>query len=210
MIIATFSSALVPLDPDFEHPSWQQAPPLSLDRNWRGDPAPPELRTTARVLWTAEALYFGFLCDYTELDMDTEFDPAVERHGLWDRDVCEAFIRSPLEPGPQIYKEFEVAPTGQWCDLLVDRGCRWHDWEWRSGMRTGRRIDERARVWSVVMAVPFPAFGLTPRPGDEWAGNLFRVSRLNGERHYLALSPTFTAVPNYHVPERFVALRFAG
>jgi hypothetical protein len=44
----------------------------------------------------------------------------------WRGDVCEAFIRSPLEPHERIYKEFEVAPSGQWCDLLVDRSAMTH------------------------------------------------------------------------------------
>jgi hypothetical protein len=43
-----------------------------------------------------------------------------------------------------------------------------------------------------------------------WRANLFRISRLNGERQYLALSPTFTETPNYHVAERFVALKFVA
>jgi hypothetical protein len=199
-----------PLEANFNHDCWHQACPLPLDFNWQGAPAPPELRTAARVIWTRDELWIGFECSYTELDIDEEFDPRKERYALWERDVCEAFIRSPLELSERVYKEFEVAPTGQWCDLLVDRLHMQHDWEWQSGMRTACQIDQAEHVWRVVMALPFAAFGCRPEKGDCWQGNLFRISRLNGERHYLALAPTLTERPNFHVPERFVALKFIG
>lgn len=194
------------LDTDFEHEPWSRARLLSLDRDWRGESAPASLRTTARVLWNADEILFGFECEYTELDVDGEFDINEERHALWDRDVCEAFIRSPRSPHERIYKEFEVAPTGQWCDLLVDRLSMTHDWKWRSGMRTASRIHEK--FWRATMAIPFDAFGHRPQDGETWRANLFRISRFYGERRYLAFSPTCTEKPNFHVPECFVALRF--
>jgi cellulose/xylan binding protein with CBM9 domain len=194
------------LDPEFERDGWSRASLVPIDHNWRGDPAPAQLRTNARILWNADEIFFGFECEYTELDADKEFDLNEERHALWDRDVCEAFIRSPLEPHERIYKEFEVAPTGQWCDLLVDRLSLTHDWKWRSGMRTASRIDEK--IWRAVMAIPFTAFGIRPVKGDVWRANLFRISRLHGERQYLAFSSTFTESPAFHVPEAFVGLHF--
>jgi hypothetical protein len=205
-ITAVFQPTIPLLNTDFAAPHWQAAIVHPIEQNWRGETAPEELRTVARVLWTPDKLIFGYECAYTELDVDEQFDVNEERYALWDRDVCEAFIRSPLEPDYRIYKEFEVAPTGQWVDLLINRIDVTHDWRWKSGMKTAARID--AQSWRVAMAIPFSAFGLTPQVGDEWEGNLFRVSRLNGERQFLAFSPTFTETPSYHVPERFVKLRF--
>jgi alpha-galactosidase len=207
-ISALFQPSPLLLQADFRHEYWQRAHPLSIACNWRGDPAPAELRTVARALWTPDALGFGFECRYTELDMDSEYSLEQERYALWERDVCEAFVRSPNEPGEKIYKEFEAAPTGQWCDLQIDRARMKHDWEWRSGMQTAHGINEAEKIWRVVMVIPFEAFGLRPQSGNCWQANLFRISRLNGERQYLALSPTLTERPNFHVPERFVPLRF--
>ena len=211
-IIATYHVS-PELTTDFNRHCWRQAQTLILNHNWQGNIAPPELHTTARVLWSETEILFGFECGYTELDADAEFDVNQERHALWDRDVCEAFIRSPLEPHEKYYREFEVAPTGQWCDLLVElapSGARmWHDWEWKSGMRTVGQILEPEKLWRVVMAIPFSAFGCTPKAGDTWHGNLFRISRLHGERQYLTYSPTLTEAPNFHVAEKFVPLRFA-
>lgn len=197
-----------PLVADFSHECWRRAPHLPLAYDWRGEAAAAELQTTAMVLWSRQEVFFGFECAYTELDVDEEFDLNKERHALWERDVCEAFVRSPLEPHPQHYREFEVAPTGQWCDLIVDRARMWHDWQWQSGMRTASAINEAMKIWRVVMAVPFMAFGCAPQAGDIWHANLFRVSRLAGVRQYLALAPTFTDTPNFHVAERFVELHF--
>jgi hypothetical protein len=207
-ITAIFQPTIPTLDTDFTAPHWQAAWVHSIDRNWRGDTAPEALQTAARVLWTPQELIFGYECRYTELDVDDDFDVNEERHALWDRDVCEAFVRSPLEPDYRIYKEFEVAPTGQWVDLRINRIDITHDWQWKSGMTTVANIDETH--WRVAMAIPFAAFGIVPKVGDEWAANLFRVSRLNGERQFLAYSPTLTETPSYHVPERFVQLRFEG
>lgn len=210
-IIAVFN-AQPQVNTDFSGQIWQSAQPLAIKHNWRGEAAPADLRTEVRVLWSELELIFGFECGYTEIDADDEFDLTEERHALWDRDVCEAFIRSPIEPHDKYYREFEIAPTGQWCDLLVElspTGERmWHDWKWRSGMRTIGEINQSENIWRAVMAIPFSAFGCRPEPQDVWQANLFRISRLNGERQYLTLSPTFTEQPNFHVAERFVELRF--
>ncbi len=196
------------LDTDFNSESWRRADTLTIDRNWRGEPAPPELRTTAGILWSESEIILGYECAYSELDADENFDVNDERYGLWERDVCEAFIRSPIEPLEKIYKEFEVAPTGQWCDLKIDRLDLTSDWKWRSGMRTAYKINKSEKVWRVAMAIPFDAFGCKPQAGSAWQANLFRISRFNGQRQYLALSPTFTEEPNFHVPEKFVDLLF--
>lgn len=208
VIPAAFLPRSFPLDVRFASEAWRCAEPLEIGCDWRGVPAPPQLKTVARVLWTPDELIFGFECGYTELDIDEECDPTEERYALWERDVCEAFVRSPREAAEQVYKEFEVAPTGQFCDLRVDRAQGLKDWEWKSGLRTAAEISAAEGVWRAAMAVPFAAFGVAPQPGDVWRANLFRISRLGGERQYLAYSPTLTERPNFHVPAAFIELRF--
>ena len=207
-IVAVHTAVTGALEGQFDSELWSIAPSIRIELLWQGEQAPAELETTARLLWTDDELVIGFHCAFTELDIDEEYDPGVERYGLWDRDVVEAFIRSPLEAEVTRYREFEVAPTGQWCDLLIDRTTMTHDWEWKSGMRTSGRIDRARSEWDAAMAIPFSAFGVSPERGDVWWGNLFRVSRFKGERKYLALSPNSSTTPNFHVPESFVKLRF--
>jgi hypothetical protein len=202
------------LSVNFQDECWGRADRLTIDRLWSGAEAPIELKTVAMVVWSEQEILFGFECGYTELDMDEIFDVNEERYALWDRDVCEAFVRSPIEPHDRHYREFEVAPTGQWCDLIVERSetgaSLLANWQWRSGMRTASAISESEKIWRVAMAVPFRAFGIKPDVGAVWSANLFRIGRYNGERQYLAYSPTLTPAPSYHVPERFVGLRFSS
>jgi hypothetical protein len=40
------------------------------------------------------------------------------------------------------YREFEIAPTGDWIDLAIDLDRRSFDAEWRSGWKTAARIDK--------------------------------------------------------------------
>lgn len=211
-IVALYTAEAPPIAADFSRSVWQSAVAHKLQTDWRGRPAPAELDTEIRILWTNTDLYIGFTCAYTELDADAdnEIDVSVERYALWERDVCEAFIRSPAEPAATSYLEFEVAPTAQWCDLRIDRARLHHDWEWRSGMKTAAAIDRRGSRWHALMAIPFACLGARPEVGQNWMGNLFRISRIEGERRYLAWSPTYTDRPNFHVPERFVRWRFSA
>lgn len=200
----------VALSCDWARRPWPEAVPAPIVRTWRGDAAAPELDTTARVAWTPTYLCVGFECAFTELDIDTDVDVDVERCGLWERDVCEAFVRSPHEPRADSYKEFEVAPTGQWCDLAIHRPRVDVDWLWRCGLQTAAEIDEPGHAWRALMRIPFAAFGAPPHAGDVWHANLFRISRRHGVRQYLAYAPTGTPAPDFHVPERFVPLVFDG
>lgn len=210
MLIAPFRHEPPPLRPAFEHAAWRDVPHAALTHTWRGDPAPAGLETTARLLWTIDALWIGFTCGFSELDADTAFDPAVERHGLWERDVCEAFVQSPHEPGASSYKEFEVAPTGQWFDVAVRSPRIDVDWTWNAGLATAAAIDHDTRQWTAVARVPFAAFGGPPTPGAAWRANLFRIGRVDGVRQFLAYGPTGTPVPDFHVPAAFVPLIFTG
>jgi hypothetical protein len=212
-IVAIHQPESVPPDTNFRGSFWHPAQRMEIKYNWRGEPAPTELRTIVLAVWSGDYLYFGFECSYTELDMTDPagegFDLRKECYALWERDVCEAFVCSPLESDYRVYKEFEAAPNGQWCDLKIDRAKMLRDWEWRSGMLVSQEISQSEKVWRITMAIPFPAFGLRPESGDVWQANLFRISRLNSQRQYLSLSPTMTEKPNYHVPERFVKLIFS-
>ena len=162
------------------------------------------------MLWTPSHLWLGFECRYLELDADAACDTAVERPALWERDVCEAFVQSPREPGPESYKEFEVAPTGQWLDVAVRRPRKTIDWHWQSGMETAAAIDAVARRFAAVARIPFAAFGGPPERGASWRINLFRIARIDGVRQFLAYAPTGTPTPDFHVPAAFVPLLFAG
>ncbi len=198
------------LTADLDGAGWRAASPVAIATTWRGDPAPAELATSVRLGWCATYLWLAYDCAYRELDADEgpAIDVTAERGALWERDVCEAFVASTAEPHADSYKEFEVAPTGQWCDLAIHRPRVDVDMGWHSGMETAAAVDAAAGRWRAVMRVPFTAFGATPRRGDAWRANLFRISRVDGARQYLAYAPTGTSEPDFHVPRAFVPLIF--
>lgn len=199
------------LTADLDDPLWRSTPPVAIAATWRGDAAPAELATVVRLGWCASYLWLAYDCAYRELDADegASVDVTTERGALWERDVCEAFVASTAEPHADSYKEFEVAPTGQWCDLAIHRPRVDVDMGWQSGMATAAAIDAGAGRWRAVMRVPFTAFGGAPAPGDVWRANLFRIGRVGGARQYLAFAPTGTPAPDFHVPHAFVPLVFA-
>lgn len=197
------------LEADISAAPWSALAGVPIATDWLGTAIPATLTTSARLGWSHAHLWIAYECAYTELDMDDAPDTGVERAGLWERDVCEAFIQSPAEPHAESYKEFEVGPTGQWCDLAIHRPRVDVDLRWQSGMATAAAIDHDRRVWRAVMRIPFTAFDIVPRAGDRWRANLFRIGRVDGERRYLAFAPTGTPAPDFHVPARFVPLVFA-
>lgn len=210
-LVATRFDRVPDLDTACDDAAWRAIPEVALATTWRGDAAPAALRTSARLAWSDVHLWAAFTCAYTEIDADggAAVDTHVERIALWDRDVCEAFVWSPAEPRDTSYKEFEVAPTGQWCDLAIHEPRVRVEIGWQSGMATAAAIDPATSTWRAVMRIPFSAFGVTPVPGTVWRANLFRISRLDGERQYLTYAPTRTPAPDFHVPSAFVPLVFA-
>ena len=120
---------------------------------------------------------------------------------LWERDVCELFL-APDANEPRRYAEFEVAPTGEWLDLMVDwRNEEPRDWEYLSGMKAFARME--GELVTMGFKVPWEAFDRRPEPDERWSGNLFRQVGSGETRGYLAWSPTMTEKPQFHVPEKF-------
>lgn len=193
---------------DLNNDGWKRASETRVSTYWDGTEAPKGRRTNARMLWSKNALYLRFEAAQTEPLIVREKPQLTEKTmRLWERDVCELFI-APDAHNRRRYFEFEIAPTGEWLDLIVD----WmkdepRDWEYRSGMAAFAKI-EPGEV-TMAMKIPWTAFGKKPKPGDVWLGNLFRQVGSGETRGYLAWSPTMTKTPNFHVPERFGEFVFA-
>lgn len=192
---------------EIDAPVWETADSVLIDRYWSGSLAPPGRHCTVKLLWSAAALYVRFAAVQSEpLIVSESPDLKQKTMALWERDVCEIFI-APDKGNARRYLEFEVAPTGEWLDLIVDwRNSEPRDWELRSGMETTARI-EPDRV-KMAIKIPFEAFGRVPKAGEVWLGNIFRQVGSGETRGYLTWSPTLTPEPQFHVPERFGEFRF--
>lgn len=188
---------------------WETATPVLLEYQSRDNTARPDLSTTVRILWSEAFLYLGYQCPFTKL---TIFEPVqaererfdLDKDGvsLWDRDVVEAFIGDQAQMAGH-YAEFEVAPTNERLDVMVNLPGK--DFTWDSRFQSAVRIDKNARTWTCEMRIAIKAFGgSAPAAGTRWRLNLFRCDRVN--KAALAWSPTL--IGSFHSPERFGTLEF--
>jgi len=121
-----------------------------------------------------------------------------------DRDVVEAFIGSDLDH-IQRYTEFEIAPTNEKLDLILNLPDR--DFDWESGFESAIKTNEQARVWTAEVRIPLSKLSSSkPEPGTRWRLNLYRCDRANNA--FLAWNPTLQG--SFHAPERFGTLLFEG
>jgi alpha-galactosidase len=184
--------------------AWAAAPPVQFDADWRGLNVDAERGTEVRLLWTPETLYLRFVARYRSITVFPDADARGWRDRLWERDVCEVFLQP--DPGdPRRYKEFEVAPNGFWIDLGIGPGEK-HDLQ--SGMRRRVRMDEPARQWTAVVALPMKSLTERFDPAAVWRVNFFRVEGAGEPRFYSAWRATGTPQPNFHVPDAFGRLVF--
>jgi len=193
---------------DLDHAEWSRVKSIPITCYWSGNPATADRQAEARILWSDQSLVVRFACRQAErLIVSSNPQTETKAMGLWDRDVCEAF----LAPNPEQvdrYFEFEAAPTGEWLDLAVEvkSGKRETEWNFASGMTTSARIGEN----EIMIAMRIPWSGRIPKPhgGDRWRVNLFRCVGSGSDRGYLAWQPTHTEQPNFHVPDAFGWLLF--
>jgi hypothetical protein len=170
----------------------------------------PNLKTEVRAFWTDTDLYLLFVSPYTILNLWPS-DPTKDHIKLWDRDVVEFFLGDDFTDIKH-YREFEIAPTGDWVDLAIDLGKEKYEANWDSGWQRQGRIDEKNHVWYAAAKVPLKSVSdHAVKPGTKWRGNLYRIDGLgeDPQRHFMCWQPTCAANrdPN-HVPEHFGTLVF--
>jgi hypothetical protein len=184
--------------------AWETALPISFQHDWRGEHSDPQRETRAQFLWSDEYLFVQFICRYRRIHV---FDGGKGRRDqLWLRDVAELFIR-PGRDDPMHYKEFEISPNGSWLDLDIDHGQRSILY---CDLKSRVRIDDEAFTWSAELAIPLHCLSSEFNPDEVWRLNLFRIEGPEPGRFYSAWRPTFTPIPNFHVPEYFGELHFTS
>jgi hypothetical protein len=187
---------------DVSNDQWTSAAVTTIDHYWNGELAPEGRRTDVLTLWSDSALYLRFDARQTEpLYLNEDPQTQEKTMELWEHDVCELFL-APDPGNVRRYVEVEIAPTGEWLDLVVD----WNkdeprDWDYLSKMETFARIDDG--LVTMAIKLPWSAFGTKPADGDVWLGNLFRQVGFGETRGYLTWSPTMTETPSFHHPEKF-------
>lgn len=200
------------LNTDPNSPVWASAARTEIVKDCTHMVEYPETKSEVRGFWTDTHLYLLFKCPYDVLNLWLPAMGGGPRNKLWDRDVVEMFLGDDWT-NIRHYREFEIAPTGDWIDLAIDLAKESYDQTWRSGWETTAHIDENAKIWYAAAKIPLAAVsGQTVKVGTKWRANLYRIGGLgeDPQRHFLCWQPTCVVNrdPN-HVPENFGTIVFA-
>jgi hypothetical protein len=171
----------------------------------------PDLKSEVTGFWTDSHLYLLFMCPYRALTLFLPPAKNRDRDKLWEKDVVEMFLGDDWK-NIRHYREFEIAPTGDWIDLAINLDQKSYDHTWNSGWETQARIDERAHVWYAAAKIPLNSVSTAKvQPGTRWRMNLYRIDGAgpDSQRRFLCWQPTCVVNrdPN-HVPEAFGSLVF--
>lgn len=193
-------------DADPSSAFWSGAPSVFAANDTYGR-AVPGHTTEIRAQWTADNLYFLFICPYQELNLKPNPATATKTNELWNWDVAEVFIGSDFN-NIRKYKEFEISPQGEWVDLDIDLDIPHHEdgWLWNSDFLTAARIDASRKIWYGFMRIPYSAIDTRrAAAGNTLRINFYRSQGADTNNKKVAWQPPYSET--FHVPESFGALK---
>jgi hypothetical protein len=183
--------------------AWNNTATVSFCRDWCDKNDDPQRATQVRIIWSFAALFIQFQCRYRELYVYE--DQNNRKDQLWMRDVAEVFLQTGADE-LRHYREFEISPNGDWLDLDIAPGQKIHLF-WNITSRV--IIDPASLIWTAEMAIPMEKLLPDFNPQDVLKLNLFRIEGPEPNRFYSSWQPTYSAIPNFHIPECFGELHFA-
>ena len=158
----------ITLTGDLCDPRWKLADPVDLGYETQpGENIPAPQKTTARVLYSNDYVYFGFDCKDT--------DPTAIRAHITDRDKLydDDFVGIILDTYGDFQRSYEffVNPYGIQADLLRigNNEDDSFDTVWRSA---GARNSEG---WTAEMAIPFKSLQFPSQPVQKWSVLIGRI-----------------------------------
>lgn len=166
--------------------------------------------TFARAGWDDAHLHVELACR----DDDAWATLRGRDEPLWTEEVVELFLAAGPEV-PSRYFELEINPLGAIFDARIDNphGDRRAmaaetGWSCHGLLSRVERVALGGRAdWRVRLAIPWRGLELD-RPPRVLRANLYRVERpRGGEDELSGWSPTLTAPPDFHRPDRFGFLR---
>ena len=175
------------LDGTLNDPEWQRAKPITdfLQREPYEGQKPTEA-TEVRILYTANAVYFGILC----YDSDPSGIVANELRRDVSQDLDDNFeiLISPTNDHQNGYA-FQINPLGTQLDGLIteesDMDPGW-DGVWTSGAHIG------PKGWTATIEIPFTTLNFTKSQDVVWGLNFKRfIRRKNEEDLWSAYRRTF-------------------
>jgi hypothetical protein len=169
---------------------------------------PPNQGTEVRAFWNDDEWRLIFHAT----DKDPWATMTKRDANLYEEEVVEVFF----DPAGdlQSYFEIEVNPLGAVLDLVLRKNRSGYkgDIAWDcEGLRT--LVRKHPGGWTTEMAIPFASVTNSPPiVGSRWRGNFYRIDRPSRDgivpRELTAWSPPMR--PNFHTPEKFGIIEFAG
>ncbi len=215
-----WAAGRIVIDGRADEAAWKAAQPISrFEMLWLKEPRKPETKTTARLLWDRDFLYF-----FAEMeDSDLYADETENDADLWLNDVFELFFKPSTNHAG--YYEFQVNPTGAVLDLFIPRRnagglkrfIKAQDFHIEAKVRLDGTLNlwsDRDKGWTVEGRIPWKDFHQTggrPKPDDVWTFHLARYDYSVGLEHGVDSTSTANLSRyNYHWYEDFNPIRFVG
>jgi hypothetical protein len=181
--------------------------------NWGSFPYRPEV--DFRLGYTDEAI----LLHYRVKEQATRAKYGTDNDPVWT-DSCVEFFLSPT--GDDTYYNIECNAAGT---LLIGVGESRHNREhaptevmqqvkrWASLGREPFGEERNVAQWELTLVVPFTAFfkhAVRSLEGKKLRGNFYKCGDELSVPHYVSWNPIGTEQPDFHRPEFFGELEFAG
>ena len=202
-------------DGRLDEPAWDAAPILSFS-DTLGRDRPIRYPTKLRLLYDDTHLFVAF--EATDVDITERY--AKRDDPIYEHETVELFLMPNVAaPGLGPYVELQASPGGVIFDASFTGPRQGMNKAYHAGQTIGTNVigtlntEDRDERWVSEWAVPFDRIrGVThtPRPGDEWRMNAFRiekyreVDKTRGE--YSAWSPP--RVDDFHHVSRFGRMTF--
>lgn len=179
--------------------AWKSAPAVTWQTDYTG--AATGIETSARFLWTDDALFALFELKGAELNVDLSRPIATERANLYEEDCVELFL-APDPARREHYYEIELGPFGHFFDLELDRGAKLSRPEWSSRLEVATTRDPERQLATIEARLSAPEIAAALTAGARRPLALYRMEGKD-PRRYLAWRPPRTPKPNFHVSEGF-------
>ena len=192
------------IDGKLDDAAWKNAQEITFLNTTDGSAA--TRKTTAKMCWDDKNIYIAYdmedQCVWSTL---TKRDDA-----LYTEDVAEVF----LNPSCDLtnYYEMEFSPKNVQFDSLIHYNNVKHsfsgDVSWTCvGLQSAVNVCDGK--WTVEAAIPFESLNRqTPKPGERWRGNLYRIDYKPEPAEFQAWSPTLKKPAAFHVPDKFGTIFF--
>lgn len=161
------------IDGELNEALWAKAPIASnfiMFNPDNGKPAPDELQTEVKVIYTDEAIYIGaFLYDHEPQKILKEI---AKRDDFGTADHFGVFING-FNDGQQDFRFFVSAAGVQMDGLYTESNGEDYSWDaiWRSAVKV------HDKGWSVELRIPYAALRFSAQSEQTWGLNFYREVR---------------------------------